>query len=102
MTTLNINIPGAKLAAFCRHYHILKMSFFGSVLRKDFRSNSDIDILVEFEPKKTPGFMKISEMEDELSAFFNGRKVDLRTPQDLSRYFRERVVKEAMVQYAAH
>ncbi|MDP2720106.1 MAG: nucleotidyltransferase family protein [Dehalococcoidia bacterium] len=70
---------------------------FGSVLREDFKPESDIDVLVEFEHGKAPGFLKLAGMEEELSVLFGGRKVDLRTPQDLSRYFRDRVLKEAKV-----
>jgi predicted nucleotidyltransferase len=88
-----------RLAEFCRKHHIKKLSLFGSVLRDDFRPESDIDILVEFEPGHVPGF-GIVDMEKELSQLV-GRKVDLRTPKDLSRYFREQVVREAKVYYAA-
>lgn len=87
-----------KLAKFCRKHHITKLAFFGSVLREDFRPDSDIDVLVEFEPGHVPGF-GIVTMEDELSKMV-GRKVDLRTPQDISRYFRDQVVREARVEYA--
>lgn len=76
------------------------MAFFGSVLRTDFGPESDIDVLVEFEPAHVPGLFGIARMERELSALFGGRKVDLRTPEDLSRYFRDDVLKEAEVQYA--
>ena len=76
------------------------MAFFGSVLRADFGPESDIDVLVEFEPTHVPGLFDIARMERELSTLFDGRKVDLRTPEDLSRYFREDVLKEAEVQYA--
>jgi predicted nucleotidyltransferase len=89
-----------QLAAFCRRHHIRKLSLFGSVLRKDFRPESDIDVLVEFEPSHVPGFFRLLEMEEELSKLFGDRKVDLRTPQDLSRYFRDEVVAHAEVQYA--
>jgi len=92
-----VNAPKRKLAAFCRHHHIKSLALFGSVLRDDFRPDSDIDVLVEFEPGKTPGFFTIAEMEDELSLLFGNRKVDVRTPQDLSRYFRDRVLREAVV-----
>lgn len=97
----NISAPKKKLADFCRRNYIRKLAFFGSVLRDDFRPDSDIDVLVEFEPGHVPGFLKLADMEFELSALLGGRKVDLRTPQDLSRYFRDRVVKEAEVQYAS-
>ena len=76
------------------------MAFFGSVLRADFGPESDIDVLVEFEPTHVPGLFGIARMERELFTLFGGRKVDLRTPEDLSRYFREDVLKEAEVQYA--
>lgn len=77
------------------HYHIRKLSLFGSILRDDFRPDSDIDILVEFEPGCTPGFAFIT-LQDTLSASL-GRPVDLNTPQSLSRYFRDRVLAEAEV-----
>jgi len=76
------------------------MAFFGSVLRADFGPESDVDVLVEFEPTHVPGLFGIARMERELSAMFGGRKVDLRTAEDLSRYFREDVLKEAEIQYA--
>jgi uncharacterized protein len=96
--TLPIDIPKNKIAEFCQRHHIYKLSLFGSVLRDDFRPESDIDFLVEFEPGKTPGFA-IVKMQLELSEMLNGREVDLRTPQELSRYFRDRVMAEAVVQY---
>jgi len=88
------------IAAFCRRCHIRKLALFGSVLRADFRDDSDIDVLVEFEPGHVPGFFRLVDMEYELSDLFGGRKVDLRTPQDLSRYFRDEVLTQAEVQYA--
>ena len=96
--TLPIDIPKDKIAEFCQRHHIRKLSLFGSVLRDDFRPESDIDFLVEFEPGKTPG-LAIVAMQQELSEMLNGKEVDLRTPQELSRYFRERVMAEAVVQY---
>ena len=71
---------------------------FGSALRSDFGPESDIDLLVEFEPGRTPGLLGMAGMELDLSRMF-GRKVDLRTPGDLSRYFRQHVIDEAQVQY---
>ena len=73
---------------------------FGSVLRDDFRPDSDVDVLVDFEPGQEPGLIALANMELELSELI-GRKADLRTPEDLSRYFREKVVSTAEVQYAA-
>jgi hypothetical protein len=93
-------MPREKLAEFCRRNHIRRLSLFGSVLRDDFRPDSDIDFLIEFEPGHTPGLFGIAGMEIELSEMI-GRKVDLRTAQDLSRYFRDEVVREAELQYAA-
>lgn len=98
--TIRIPIPREALAAFCRRHHIRKLSLFGSVLRDDFRPDSDVDVLVEFEPGRVPGFFDLYDMEEELSALFGGRTVDLRTPQDLSRYFRDEVVTHAKIQYA--
>ena len=100
MSRARIDIPKDELAAFCRKHHIRKLALFGSVLRDDFGPDSDVDVLVEFEPEHVPGLIGISGMERELTVVL-GRKVDLRTPQELSRYFREDVVAEAEVQYAA-
>src|SRR4030042_1687104 len=96
----NIPIPKEQLAAFCRSHHIRRLAIFGSALRADLSPESDIDLLVEFEMEHIPGLLGIAHMERELSALVGGRKVDLRTPEDLSRYFRQRVLEEAEVQYA--
>jgi len=101
MSNSKIKIPGEKIAEFCKKNHIRKLSIFGSILRDDFSSDSDIDFLVEFEAGKVPGLIGLSRMERELSEILSGRKVDLRTPQDLSKYFREEVLARAEVQYAA-
>jgi predicted nucleotidyltransferase len=93
----SIVVPKDKIADFCRRHHIRKLSFFGSVLRDDFRPDSDLDILVEFEPGHTPG-LAFFGMEIELSEIF-GRKTELYTQDFLSRYFRDEVLKEAEVQY---
>jgi len=85
------------MADFCRRNRIRKLAFFGSVLRDDFRPNSDVDVLVEFEPGHVPG-LKFFSMQRELSEML-GRKVDLNTPEDLSRYYRNEVLAEAEVQY---
>ncbi|MBI3538546.1 MAG: nucleotidyltransferase family protein [Chloroflexi bacterium] len=96
---MQIAVPKERVAEFCRRNHITKLALFGSALRNDFRRDSDIDILVEFDPNHFPGFLGLARMERELSEFVGGRKVDLRTPQDLSRYFRDNVVNNAKVQY---
>jgi predicted nucleotidyltransferase len=99
MTYHNIEMPKEWLAEFCRRNHIRRLSLFGSILRDDFGPESDVDFLVEFEPGKTPGLFGIAGMEIELSEII-GRKADLRTAEDLSRYFRDKVLKEAELQYA--
>jgi predicted nucleotidyltransferase len=93
-----IEIPKKKIEEFCKKHHIRKLSFFGSFLREDFRPDSDLDILVEFEPGKRVGFLKLAGMEIELSEILS-HKVDLRTPAELSRYFRHEVLDSAEVQY---
>jgi len=94
---IKIDIPYEKIVEFCKRHHIRKLSMFGSVLREDFRQDSDIDILVEFEPGHVPGLAFFS-MQDELSEIV-GHKVDLNTPKFLSPYFRDEVLKEAAVLY---
>lgn len=101
-SVLQIHICQAKIADFCQRHHICKLSLFGSVLRDDFKPESDIDFLVEFEPGRTPGYFKLVSMEMELSEMLDGRKIDLRTPNELSIYFRDRVMAEAVVQYDSH
>jgi len=96
----NIRVNNNLLSDFCRRNHIARLSFFGSILRDDFDSHSDVDVLVDFEEGHSPGFLRIAQMERELSVLLNGRKVDLRTYQDLSRYFRNEVLASAEVQYA--
>lgn len=88
------------LAAFARRHGIARLALFGSVLRGDFTVDSDVDILVEFEPARTPGLFGLAAMERELEEAI-GRTVDLRTYHDLSRYFRDDVVARARVVYAA-
>ena len=99
MSRAKVEIPREKIAEFCRRYHILKLALFGSVLSDDFRPDSDVDILVEFEPDHTVGLLRMAGLELELSELL-GRKVDLRTPAELSRYFRHEVMLDSEVQYA--
>jgi predicted nucleotidyltransferase len=96
--TLPVAIPQHAIAAFCERNHMRKLSLFGSVLTDRFSENSDIDMLVEFDPGHVPGLFDLSGMELELSEML-GRKVDLRTPGELSRYFRENVIAGALPQY---
>ncbi len=96
---MQIKVASDAIADFCRRNHIRKLSFFGSVLRDDFRPDSDVDVLVEFQPGHPTGFIRLAAMQLELAGIL-GRQVDLRTPADLSRYFRDEVVRTAKVQYA--
>jgi predicted nucleotidyltransferase len=96
---LNIPIDRARLADVCRRRHIRRLALFGSVLRDDFRPDSDVDVLVEFLPGKTPG-LEFFDIEQEVSAVL-GRKADLSTPGFLSRYFRDQVLSEAVEVYVA-
>ena len=96
-----IPIDGAGLAAFCGRHHIRRLSFFGSVLRSDFGPDSDVDVLVEFEPGETPGFLALHAIETELSGLVGGRKVDLVTRRSLNGRLRDRVLASAEVAYAA-
>lgn len=98
MENPNVTINKEALAEFCRRHYIRRLAIFGSALRSDFSEQSDVDVLVEFEPGHTPGF-GFFDIEDQLSSMF-GRKVDLNTPNFLSTYFRDRVMAEAEVQYS--
>jgi len=98
MITARISIPPERLADFCRQHHIQKLSFFGSVLRDDFTPDSDIDVLVEFEPGFIPG-LDFFTIQNKLSALL-GRRVDLNTPGFLSPRFRDQVITEAKVLFA--
>ena len=100
VTHHGITFTRTVIERFCLKNGIKKLSLFGSVLRNDFGPESDIDILVEFMPGKVVTFFTLFDMEEELSSMFGGRKVELRTPQDLSRYFRDRVIAEAEVHFA--
>ena len=91
----------AALEALCRRYGIRRLSLFGSTLKRKNRPDSDVDLLVEFEPGATPNLLTMAEIELELSPLLGGRKVDLRTAGDLSRYFRDEVVRMAEPQYEA-
>jgi hypothetical protein len=98
---LDLSIDSGGIAAFCRRHHIRRLALFGSVLREDFGPESDVDVLVEFEAGRTPGFFRLFEMETELSALMADRRVDLRTLEDLSPYFREEVAALAEPLYDA-
>ena len=98
---INLKLASLKdeLAGFCKRNHILKLSLFGSALTKEFADDSDIDLLVQFDPDCIPGLLELVAMEHELSQIFGGRKIDLRTAEDLSRYFRAEIIDKAVSQY---
>jgi predicted nucleotidyltransferase len=98
--SLEQKMPKKKLVEFCKRNHIRKLSIFGSAIRGELQPDSDIDLLVEFEEGHTPGLFSIVKMEMELAEML-GRKVDLRTPEDLSQYFRDEVMQNAKLQYQA-
>lgn len=100
MSRSTVEIPEGAVAEFCRRHRIRKLALFGSALRPDFRADSDIDVLVEFERGQTPGLITMAAIEIELSGIL-GRKADLRTAGDLSKYFRDEVIRTAEVKYSA-
>ncbi len=102
MTCRGLELPKEKIADFCRRHGIRKLALFRSALRDDFRPDSDIDVLVEFVPGAEVGLIKLAGMEMELAEVLGTQhRIDLRTPEDLSRRFRDSVVSEAEIQYAA-
>lgn len=98
MSTDRIALPVDGIADFCRRWHLRKLALFGSVLRDDFQPDSDIDVLVEFEPGHCVGLITFANMQNELTDLL-GRNVDLNTPGSLSRYFRDEVLSEAETVY---
>lgn len=97
-TVLNLQDPAVQ--KFCESHRIRKLALFGSQAKGTAGPDSDVDLLVDFEPDSVPGLFGVAALEDELSQLLGGRKVDLRTARDLSRYFRDEVVRTAQVQYA--
>ena len=97
----SLNLDDATVARFCESHHIRRLALFGSQLKGTARPDSDIDLLVEFAPDARPTLFDLAQIEIELSQALGGRKVDVRTPQDLSRFFRDEVVRTAQVQYVA-
>jgi len=98
---MRLPIDQDALAELCRRHRIRRLSLFGSVLKGTARPDSDVDLLVEFEPDAKPGLLGMAEIETELSELLGGRRVDLRTARELSRHFREEVERTAEVQFAA-
>ena len=89
-----------RLTEFCRRHHIRRLSVCGSVLREDFRPDSDIDILIEFDPDRRPGMVGLHEVEGELSELYGGHRIDLLNPKYLNRRIRDRLLREAEVLFA--
>jgi predicted nucleotidyltransferase len=100
MKTQNIPIPKQEIALICQKWNIQNLSLFGSVLRDDFTPTSDIDILIEFQTGKTIGFLKLHQLEQELSKIFNGRAIDLVTLKSINHRLCKRILAEAEVYYA--
>ncbi len=97
--TLQVAVDKRVIAEFCRRHHVKRLALFGSVLGEGFGPDSDVDVLVEFEKGHVPGLIRLAGVEAELADLMRGHKVDLRTPQDLSRYFRQDVLERAEVVY---
>ena len=97
---VQVAVDREKVVEFCRKYQIGRLALFGSALREGFQPHSDVDVLVEFKEGHVPGLIRLAGMERELSMAFDGRKADIRTAEDLSRYFRRDVLAEAEVLYA--
>ncbi len=95
---IQIAVDQEQIAEFCRWQHIVKLSFFGSVTTDEFREDSDVDVLVEYDPNHIPDLLKVVGQEEELSGLLR-RRVDLRTAEDLSKYFRDDVVRSTRLQY---
>lgn len=101
MRVRNVRVPKDELSRLCQRWQIEKLALFGSVLRDDFRADSDIDVLVEFAPNCTPGFIKLYQIEEELSALFDHRDIDLVTFKALNHRLRDRILDSAEVCYVA-
>ncbi len=98
--SLRIPVEKEQIAEFCQRHHIRKLALFGSVLRDDFGPDSDVDVLVEFDPEQSVTFFDLVAMERELSTILAGRKVDMVTYKALNRHLRDRVLAMSEVQYA--
>ena len=101
MKVKNVEFAIAEIQKLCQRHHIIQFALFGSVLRDDFTDNSDIDVLVEFQPDHIPGFIKLHQIQEEISQLFDGRKIDLVTPKFLNYQIRDRILEEMEVYYVA-
>ncbi len=99
MLKIAYKLPQSFLKEFCQRHRVLSLALFGSVLRDDFSPQSDVDVLVQFEPDAGVGLFELFDMEDELSKYFDGHKVEINTPNSLSRFFRDEIMKDAEVLY---
>lgn len=97
--SVRIVVPPEQIEAFCRKHHIRKLALFGSVLTDEFKDESDVDVLVEFEDGHTPNFFRFIDMQDELSTLFEGRPIDMVTYKALNRHLRDSVLASSQVQY---
>jgi hypothetical protein len=96
----DLNVDKFAIASYCQAYGVTRLALFGSAVKGTLRADSDVDVLVEFEAGRTPGFLGMAKMARELSALLGGRTVDLRTPKELSRFFRAEVLATCEEQYA--
>ena len=98
---ITMTVPFRALADYCRQHHVRRLLLFGSALRDDFRPESDVDLLAEFEPDNVPGLIGLGTIARQLSEIFEGRNIDLHTPGSLNPAFRSRVLREAQVLFDA-
>ena len=101
MNVKNIEIPLKRIQKFCDRWQVIEFALFGSVLRNDFNSGSDIDVLVEFQAEHTPGFIKLHQIKSEISQLFNNREIDLVTPKFLNYQIKDKILAEMEVYYVA-
>jgi len=94
-----LNFEASAISSFCAEHHIARLALFGSAAKGALRPDSDVDVLVEFEPGQTPGYLGMARLARLLSGLVGGRPVDLRTPQELSPYFKDEVLATCEVQY---
>lgn len=99
--TPRIDIPKAALAQLCKRWHVTRLSLFGSVMREDFGPDSDVDVIVEFDPDHVPTLLDLVQISEELSALFEGRRIDLTTPGGLHPRLKQGILASAVEQYAA-
>lgn len=97
--SVQITLSQDAINDFCRRHGVKRLALFGSVVRDDFTSASDVDVLIDFLPETKVGYFTLLDLESELSGLMGGRRVEISTPESLSRYYRDRVNAQAVVQY---